>query len=83
MLKFFGKVMSLCVILIPQLKAPQCVISPTNGIRAHDGVQQGGKVMKVSFADGEREHGPCRSWSRDEVHILRAHTSVHRTRQTQ
>jgi hypothetical protein len=49
------KVVSLYVILIPQLKAPQDVISPTNGIRAHGGVRQGGKVKKVPFADGEWE----------------------------
>jgi hypothetical protein len=42
-----GKVVSLCVILTPQLKAPQGVISPTNGIKAHGGVRQCGKVMKV------------------------------------
>ncbi len=36
----------LCVILTPQLKALQGVISPTNGIKAHGGVRQGGKVKK-------------------------------------
>ncbi len=40
-------------ILIPQLKAPQCVIFPTNDIRVHGGVRQGGIVM-VPFADGAR-----------------------------
>ena len=76
---------SLCVILTPQLKALQGVISPTNGIRAHGGVRQGGKVKKkkVPFADGEREHGPFHSCSRDGVRVLEAHTSVHCTRQAQ
>ena len=66
--------MSLCVILTPQLKAPQCVISSTNGIRTHGGgVQQGGKAMKmflsqmerelvVPFAIGARTGGVC-TWS--------------------
>ena len=66
--------MSLCVILTPQLKAPQCVISPTNGIRNHGGgVWQGGKAMKmflsqmerelvVPFAIGARTGGVC-TWS--------------------
>jgi hypothetical protein len=45
--------MSLYVILIPQLKAPQSIISPTNGIRVHGGVQQGGKVKKT--AQGSHE----------------------------
>ncbi len=62
--------MSLYVILIPQLKTPQCVISPINGIKAHGGVRQGGKLKKVLFVDGEREHGPFRSWSRDGVRVL-------------
>ena len=80
-----GKPVSLCVILTPQLKAPQGVISPTNGIKAHGGVRQGGKVKKknVPFADGKREHGPFRSCSREGVCVLGVHTSVHHTRQAQ
>ena len=52
MLKLLGKVVPLYVILISQLKAPQSIILPTNCIKAHGGVQQGGNLMKVSFANG-------------------------------
>ena len=52
------------------------LIFTTIGIKAHGGVRQGGKVMKVHFADEEREHGSFRSWSRDEVRILGVHTTI-------
>ncbi len=46
-----------------------------------------GKVARLKekgpFADGEREHGPFRSCSRDEMHVLGVHTSVHCIRQAQ
>lgn len=39
-----------------------------------------GKVFKVSFADGGRM-SPFHSWSKDEIHILGALTSMNHTEQ--
>jgi hypothetical protein len=61
------------------------VLSPTNGIKAHDdSVQQGGKVMKKFLSQMEREHVvPFVVGAGMGVCVLEAHTSVHRTRQAQ
>jgi hypothetical protein len=40
-----GKMVSLYVILISQLKTPQCVISTINDIRTHGGMRQGYKGL--------------------------------------
>jgi hypothetical protein len=78
--------MSLCVILTPQLKAFQGVISLQQIVSEPMVVcGKGGKVMKVSFADGagtrslsqmEQEQGPFRKWSGDGMCVLGAHTTI-------
>jgi hypothetical protein len=44
--------MFLYAILISQLEYSKGVISLTSGIRAHGGVQQGGKIIDVSLERG-------------------------------